>query len=122
MLAVQVLPSESYHHIPYSFGIKCEMDKVLNIDIQYYAFRKANYIVFNNFLGCVNWDNGINLALNEFYCHFQNNFPNWFSSELKFLIINKKKLHTIGTYRVKASEIIKSFPIFAPSVKVFFVL
>lgn len=72
--AAKILLPQSYHHMAYAIEVKCGINKFLNIDIQYYDFRKANDVGRNNFRVSVNWDGvlitkDIDLDMNKFYFH-----------------------------------------------------
>ena len=78
----------------------------------YYDFRNADYIAINNYLGGINWDLHLNsvdidLAASQFYHVLSmaialfvplkrfktSQFPRWFSSELRYLVTQKKIAH-----------------------------
>lgn len=109
-----IFPS-SLHHEPYSFEIPWNNNTKQNtIDMvdYFYDFRNADYVGLNNYLSPIKWlecldFNDINNATASFYDilnmaialfvpvkrYKSSNFPDWFNSELRNLVYQKKIAH-----------------------------
>ena len=108
-----LVPIDAAHHEPAFFsantGLQFNIEKVHNV----LDFRKADYIVINQLLSDISWDellisSSVEDNVNKFYeiingivvSNVPNkvsrsescSYPNWYSGELISHIINKKKL------------------------------
>ena len=114
------------HHMAQYFSIAVPTNhSVDNSVLLKRDFYGCDYALLNEHLGEVNWDtvfteNDINAnvsTFNDLIAHniasfvplsryTPNNFPKWYSSELKCLIIEKKKLHIISKSSELESDVI----------------
>lgn len=111
--AYDLLLPVNYHHNAFTVYFQVEQSKdFLSFDNAYFDFKSVNFSEFNNYITSIQWDclysmSDINQALQYFYeiiydaiykfvpiKRFRSsNFPVWFSSQLKTLVIEKKIAH-----------------------------
>lgn len=111
--ALDPLVPNSHHHLALEISLPILLEeKFLDTSHHFYNFRKANYSPIRKFLSSFDWPNtfcylDIETAVNTFYdalhfsvinfipksCFRASKYHPWFTSELKNLVLAKKRAH-----------------------------
>jgi Reverse transcriptase (RNA-dependent DNA polymerase) len=112
---LDLLHHNSIHHTAYTFDLSLMGNNPeLDFEEVVYDFNRADFYAINYYLASVDWSNylcktDINLAVAQFYDVIysamemfiplrtlkKSSYPQWYSSELKSIIICKKKMHKL---------------------------